>query len=269
MSRFGGYEDNPFLAEIYDLVPHYSGRRDLGFYLDLCRSAHGKVLEVGCGTGRVLIPAAEAGVEIVGLDLSPHMLSRCMEKLDVQPQEVRDRVSLTCGSMTGFQLYATFALAIVPFRPFQHLVEVEDQLSCLRCINKHLEPGGKLAFDLFQADLGKIADPGGTEEKEDVPEFGLPDGRRLRRCSRFVSKHRVEQVNEVELIYYLTDAEGSTRRLVQGFPFRYFFRYEVEHLLARCGFRALNLFGDFDKSPLRDDSPEMIFVAEKVGNVQV
>ena len=56
MSKFGDYEDNPFLAELYDLVPRYSGRRDLDFYLDICRSAGGKVLELGCGTGRVLAP---------------------------------------------------------------------------------------------------------------------------------------------------------------------------------------------------------------------
>ncbi len=46
-----------------------------------------------------------------------------------------------------------------------------------------------------------------------------------------------------------------------AFPLRYFFRYEVEHLLARCGFRVEETFGDFDRSPLRDNSPEMILVA--------
>ena len=81
MSKHGGYDDQPFLADLYDLVPGYASRRDLEFYLELCRSARGKVLELGCGTGRVLIPAAAEGVDIVGLDLSPHMLARCREKL--------------------------------------------------------------------------------------------------------------------------------------------------------------------------------------------
>jgi hypothetical protein len=67
----------------------------------------------------------------------------------------------------------------------------------------------------------------------------------------------------VEIIHYVTYPDGRTERLVQAFPFRYFFRYEVEHLLARCGFRVIDLFGSFDRSPLQDNSPEMIFVAAK------
>lgn len=54
--------------------------------------------------------------------------------------------------------------------------------------------------------------------------------------------------------------------MVQAFPFRYFFRHELEHLLARCGLKIVDLFGNYDKSPLMDDSPEMVFVAEKCEN---
>ena len=74
--------------------------------------------------------------------------------------------------------------------------------------------------------------------------------------------HRAEQRNDVEMIYHVTYGDGRTERLPFAFTFRYFFRYEVEHLLARCRFRVIELFGDFDRSLLRDDSPEMIFVAE-------
>ena len=81
--------------------------------------------------------------------------------------------------------------------------------------------------------------------------------------------HRAEQFSDVELIYYITDANGRTERLVQGFPMRYFFRYEVEHLLARCGFSIVDVFGDCDKSPLGDNSPEMIFVARKAESMAV
>jgi len=106
-------------------------------------------------------------------------------------------------------------------------------------------------------------DPRRTEETEDVAEFIHPDGRRLRRCSRLVATHRAERYNDVELIYYLTERSGETKRLVQSFPFRYFFRYEVEHLFARGGFEVIELYGNFDKTPLTDDSPEMIFVGKK------
>jgi SAM-dependent methyltransferase len=263
MSRYGDYEDKPFLAELYDLVPAYAKRRDLDFYVDLCRDANGTVLELGCGTGRVLIPIAAAGVEIVGLDLSPHMLAKCRQNLESQPEAVRSRTELVQADMTSFDLGEQFAAVIIPFRPFQHLVAVENQLACLRCVHRHLQPGGILAFDLFQVLFEKITDPRRAEESEDLPEFELPDGRRMRRCNRFAATHRAEQYNDVELIYYLAHPDGRTERLVQEFPFRYFFRYEVEHLLARTGFDLEAIYGDFDKSPLADGSPEMIFVARK------
>jgi SAM-dependent methyltransferase len=262
MSLYGGYEDQPFLAELYDLVPRYTERRDVEFYVDLCRAAGGKVLELGCGTGRVLIPIAAAGIDVVGLDLSPHMLAKGRERLRAQPDDVQDRVRLVQASMTGFDLAERFAAIIIPFRPFQHLLSVSDQLACLRCINRHLQPEGVLGIDFFQVDLAKITDPRFREETEDMPLTDLPDGRRLRRSHRIVATHRAEQYNDVEIIYYLSDRDGSTERLVQAFPFRYFFRYEVEHLLARAGFEVLHIYGDFDKSLLTDTSPEMIFVAK-------
>jgi hypothetical protein len=65
------------------------------------------------------------------------------------------------------------------------------------------------------------------------------------------------------LIYYVSHPDGRIERLVQAFPFRYVFRYEMEHLLDLCGFKVVDLFGNFDKSAYSNDSPEMIFVAAK------
>jgi hypothetical protein len=203
-------------------------------------------------------------MHIVGLDLSEPMLSKCREKILAQPQDVQDRIRLVQGSMTDFQLVDTFTTVIIPFRPFQHLLSVDDQLACLGSVNKHLEDDGCLVFDFFQVNLHKITDPQRFEETEDMPETRLADGRKLRRCSRFAATHPAEQVNDIEIIYYLTDTTGKTERVVNGFPFRYFFRYEVEHLLARTGFEVVELYGDFDKSPLVDESLEMIFVARKL-----
>jgi SAM-dependent methyltransferase len=260
--QHGGYEDQPFVAELYDHIPGYAGRPDLGFYLDYASAAAGKVLELGCGTGRLLIPIAAAGCAIVGLDLSTYMLAKCREKLQGQPEEVQARARIVQGDMSCFDLGETFGLITVPFRAFQHLVSVEEQMACLACANRHLAMGGKLILDLFQVNLRYITDPASAEEKEDF-ECQIPGGRTLRRTHRLAALHRAEQVNDVEIFHYVTYPDGHTERLVQAFPFRYFFRYEVEHLLARCGFRVAELFGSFDRAPLEDDSPEMIFVAEK------
>ena len=267
MNKHGGYDDQPIMAELYDLVPGYAKRTDIDFYLQCCVAAGGSILELGCGTGRILIPADEAGCRVTGLDVSPHMLAQCQQKLQRKSHSVQSRVRLVHGDMTNFDLAELFHLAIVPFRAFQHVIAVDDQLTCLRRINRHLSTRGQLILDVFQVDLKKINNPRATEESEDFAEYELPDGRRLRRASRLAALHPADQVNDVELIYYLTNLDGTTERIVQAFPFRYIFRYEMEHLLARCGFRVIDLFGNFDKSPLADNSPEMIFVAEKCENL--
>jgi SAM-dependent methyltransferase len=257
MSPYGAYESVHEIAALYDSLPVYSERVDIGFYVDLCRRAMGEILELGCGTGRILIPAAEAGCHITGLEYSRLMLEGCRRKL---PDALHDHVTLVQGDMTGFRLDREFALVLIPFRPLQHLTTVEEQLACLRCVYQHLEPRGRLVFDVFNPDPARLTGPPDPQELEDTPEHRLPDGRVLRRTFRVTARHPAEQVNEIEIIYYLENS-----RLVQSFPFRYYYRFEVEHLLARAGFRVAALYGNFDRSPFTDRSPEMIFVAEKAG----
>lgn len=106
-------------------------------------------------------------------------------------------------------------------------------------------------------------DPEFSQERE-AAEYQMSDGRKVHLSERVTAFHRAEQLNDVEMIYRVTHLDGREERLVMAFPFRYFFRYEVEHLLARCGFSVEATYGDFDRSPLHDRSPEMIFVAVAV-----
>lgn len=258
------YEYVPFVAEFYDYIPLYANRLDVGFYVDWARRARGPILELGCGTGRILIPTAVAGCQVTGLDSSAAMLSKCLEKLARQPNEVRQRVRVIESGMTAFDLGEAFSLVTAPFRGFQHLLALEDQLSTLLCVHRHLATGGKFIFDVFQVHPQAVFDPSWTEEREEGTEIALPDGRKLRRTHRVAAFHRAEQYNDVELIHYVTHPDGTAERLVYAFPMRYFYRFEVEHLLARCGFRRLELFGNFEGAAFRDDSPEMVFVAEKL-----
>ena len=255
------YDAHPEIGDLYDHVPVYRDRKDVSFYIDLCRAAKGEILELGCGTGRLLVPAAEAGCTITGLDGSRSMLDRCRDRLQHCPTEVQKLVTLVEADMTDFSLDRKFALATVPFRPLQHLVSVKEQLSFLACVHRHLMPGGKLALDVFHPHLTTLASDVDPNEIEDMPEIDLGDGRRMRRAFRNVAKRRAEQTNDIELIYYVTDTAGVTTRIVQAFPMRYFFRYELEHLLVRGGFQVESLFGNFDRSPFMDSSPEMIVIA--------
>lgn len=259
--RSEGYED-AFVAEYYDATWIVRERADVDFYAG-CAAAYGDpVLELGCGTGRVLLRLAEAGHRVCGLDLSPHMLARCREKSSGLPAETQKRVRVVAGDMTAFDLDEKFALIIIPFRPFQHLLAVEDQLACLATVKTHLATDGRLVFDLFQTDARRMHDPAFLEERPVPGEVTLKDGSIVRVRERTIAFHRAIQCNDVELIYCVTHPDGRAERFPNPFRIRYFFRYEVEHLLARTGFRVAELFGDFTRSPLRDDSPDMIFIAE-------
>jgi len=262
--RAGGYTEYGFTAEFYDHVVPYRERQDVAFFVELAREAGGPVLEVGCGTGRVLIPTARAGFEIVGLDLSPSMLAVCRESLAQEPAEVQARVELVEGDMRDFDLGRQFHLATIPFRPFQHLTTVEDQIACLKTIHRHLKPGGRLALDLFNPSLPYLADDARLEEFGDEPEITMPDGRRVIRRARIAGRDYFNQVQDSELIYYVTHPDGRQERLVHAFAMRYLFRFEAEHLLARCGFEIEALYADYNRSPYGTTYPgDLIFVARK------
>jgi len=266
MSRqSSGYEDQEFVAELYDPVYERLVRRDIEFFIDYSKKANGKTLELGCGTGRVLIPTAQAGCEITGLDFSTFMLAKCREKLASQTKDVQSRVKLIQGDMTNFATGEQYALVTIPFRPFQHLITIEEQKACLTCAWKHLKPGGLFVLDVFHPYIPRLVDPKYLMEMEVDPKIDLPDGRVLRRTTRVAAFHREEQYNDIEIIHYVKHPDGREERLVHSFPMRYFYRYEMEHLLTLCGFKIVEFFGDFDRSPFTADSPEMIFVAQKVG----
>jgi len=238
--RDAGYDDVEALGEMYDHVPLYQARPDVGFYVEEALDTDGPVLELGSGTGRVLFPIAQRGRRITGVDNSARMLARCRERLAAESAEVRSKIKLVKSDMRELDLGGErFSIVLIPFRPFQHLISASDQIAALQGIHRHLERGGRLVFDVFNPNIRYLIDDR-TEEREDTPEVQLPDGRSFR------------------------EADGSERRIVHGFLMRWFWRYELEHMLARCGFKTKAVFGDFNRSPLTDASPEMIFIAERI-----
>lgn len=252
------------LPTIYDSVPIYTARRDVPFYVDEARDAGGSVLEIGCGTGRVLLPIARSGHPIDGVDASPQMLDRCRSKLRAEPDEVRGRVTLHQGDARALDLGRKFDLVIAPFRVVQHLTTIEDQLGFLGSVSRHLAPGGRLAFDVFNPNFAALVAAVGIE-REDTPETTLPDGRTFRRAGRVSRVRWIDQVSEIELVYYISaEPGGPAERKMQSFDMRWFLRAELVNLLAREGFRVRSIYGDFDRSPLTDESKEQIVCAERI-----
>ena len=259
-----GYGEYAPVADLYDWVVPYRARPDVAFFVDAATTAGSPVLEVGCGTGRVLIPAALAGIAVTGLDASPEMLDQCRKRLSLEDAAVQSRVELVRADMRVFSLGREFTLAMLPFRPFQHLITVEDQISCLMSVRRHLIDRGRVVLDLFNPSLDALGDSQVGEELGDEPEFTTPDGRRVVRRHKTVSHDRFNQVNHVELLYYIKHPDGRQECLVHAFPMRYLFRFEVEHLLVRCGFEIEHVYAGFDKSAYGSRYPgELIFVARK------
>ena len=252
-------------AEIYDSVYSYV-TDDIPFYVEEAVRAGGPVLELGCGTGRVAIPIADAGVDVVGLDSSPAMLEVARRKIErsnvgashltLVEADMRDLASLdTLGALDK-----KFGLAIIPFRGFLALLSVEDQIRALDGIKRRLVPGGRLIFNVFVPDVNMLVQEG------DVP-YHLRDvtdsetGRRLVLWQQSSYDH-YNQIASVRIIVEELDDSGAVdRRTYKDFQLRYAHRWEIEHLLTRCGYEVLDLFGDFDRSPFDESSTEMVWVA--------
>ena len=251
-------------AEFYDGNTLYRERQDVAFFVEEARADAGKgeTLEIGCGTGRILIPTARAGVRVTGLDLADGMLTRCRENLARETPEVQGRVTLAQGDMRDFDLGRRFALATCPFRSFQHLMTVEDQLACLACVRRHLAPGGKLVLDLFNPWIKVMAEEGVRETVE--PEFVLADGRRVIRTARVLARDHFAQVIQCEFVHDVTHPAGRKESFAEAFEMRYLFRFEAEHLLVRAGFSVEALYAGYDRAPFGSKDPgELIFVARK------
>ena len=249
-----------YMADIYDVLT--SGLPgDVDFYVGLAQKAAPPVLELGCGTGRIAVPIARAGVEIVGLDSSPPMLAKA-----------RDRASGTANvrwvqaDMRDFDLGERFGLVIIPYRAFQHMITVDDQKSCLDRVRRHLRDDGKLAFNLFNPDLvamGRwMSDSRGGWRLWHNSADERTGGRIMAWESRGyrLASQEMNAVWKVEEV----DAEGrSASQRYVDLRLRWLYRFEVEHLLGLAGFRVEHLYGGFDGRAFEDDSPEMVWVAGK------
>ena len=244
-------------AGIYDWV-FAEKQDDVPFYVEEAVASGGPVLELGSGTGRITLPIAQSGVEIVGLENSTEMLKVARAKSAAL--EAEGRITWVHGDMRDFSLGREFALVIIPFRGFLSLLSVEEQRSCLSCIRSHLAPGGRLVFDVFVPDLDMLTDDGSTP-------FHYMDVRHPETGRRLVIWHQNRfdnhnQVNSARTILDEVDSEGEVvRRLYRDFQIRYIHRFEAQHLLELCGFLVEELYGDFDRSPFDETSEEMVWIA--------
>jgi SAM-dependent methyltransferase len=229
---------------------------DLNFYMGLAQSACGPVLEVACGTGRILLPCLKAGVDIEGLDLFPGMLARLREKasaLGFNPK-------LHEANMAEFRLERRYALIMIPFNAFVHNLTADDQLGCLQSCRDHLQPGGLFVFDTAFPGQQWIGAPSGARAFEGEiahPETGLPvrmwDTRTFERV-----KQLQHSFNEVEV---LDDAGEVVATHSSKTTLRWIYKAEMELLLRLAGFARWEILGGFDGRLLEHEADAMIVQA--------
>jgi SAM-dependent methyltransferase len=244
-----------FAARFYDAV--YAKVRDgtdNDFYLARMAAAGGPVLEIGAGTGRLLREAVRRGVDAWGIDVSPAMVERCRAQL---PAEARDRVRL--ADAVSMRMGRDFALVVAPFRVLSHVATVEDQCRVLDTVYEHLVPGGAFVFDVYVPNLKLLL--------EGLPELCDFDGqwaagRRLRRFVSSAPADLARQTNHVRMTF-VWDEEDGEHRDTWEFDMRFFFRFEIEHLVARSKLRLEALHGDFAGGPLTADSRELVVVCRR------
>ncbi len=246
-------------ASVYDSIYTYV-REDIPFFVQEAARSNGPVLELGCGTGRVTLPIAESGIDIVGLDNSAPMLQRAESKARLLRDGHGD-ISLHNKDMREFSLGRTFPLIIIPFRGFLSLLSVEDQVRCLTRMRNHLTPDGRLIFNIFVPDPQMLA-------KDEDAAFHLRDVADPDTGNKLViwQQTRVDTYNQilsVRLIIDETDSKGVVgNRFYRDYQIRYAHRIEILHLLERCGYEVADLYGDFEYSPFDEQSEEMVWVAK-------
>jgi SAM-dependent methyltransferase len=244
-----------FVARFYDVV--YAQVRagvDNTWYLERMAAAGGPVLEIGVGTGRLFMEARRRGIDAWGIDLSPAMIERCRAKL-----EPSDRARVSVADAVRLRTDQRFALACAPFRVLSHVHDTDDQLRLLEAVYGCLEPGGAFVFDLYVPDLKLLLE--GLQERTDFEGEHAP-GLRLRRIVSSTPADLSRQTNRVRMSYLWEERDGEHRGDWE-FEMRFFFRFELEHLVARSKLALETILGDFAGGPLAAGSREYVVVCRR------
>jgi len=243
-----------YFAKFYDLIYHQlRDGVDNEFYLGKIKNAKGKVLEIGTGTGRLLTEALENDADIYGIDISHSMLNFLKAKLT--PEDSK-RISLQ--NIVDFKFDTKFDLVIAPFRVFMHLTEKEDQLKALNNVYDHLNNEGQFIFDVFVPALKPLIT--GLDNVTDFDGEYEPGNRMKRIVS--TNPDLINQIINITFRFEWNEGPSNHNREWKT-PMRFFFRFELEHLIERSKFDKYKITGDFQGNELNHDSKEFILTCTK------
>jgi SAM-dependent methyltransferase len=244
----------------YDLL--YAGKQeDVHFYLATAKETGGPVLELACGTGRVLLPLARAGFDVTGIDLSQAMLDKLQAKLDKEPREVQARVALKCADMRDYCFSEKFKMVFCAFNSFQHLMTTDDQLACLRSIREYLADDGRLVLNVFAPDYDWLSSVNRVQTLQRVEKD--PETGRDMVVTNITRRNPINQTMEACQYVDRTEDDGTVRRYPASFALCWIHHREM-HLLLKCaGYEVMAVYGGYDKRPYDYVSGIQLFVARR------
>jgi SAM-dependent methyltransferase len=244
------------LAALYDLF-YAEYDEDVVMYENFARRGETAALELGIGSGRVALRLARAGMDVVGIDGSPHMLARLNAALAKDPS-IAKRVRAVEGDMRSFSLDERFDVAFCAANTFQHLLTSDDQIATLRSVAAHLAPGGVFVAKLQSPRAVDWSGDSG-EVQQQPSKVDPQSGETIMRFAARVAVPGRLSVHNTRM-YDRIGADGAVRRRVNEYTLKYTTLDELHLLIRAAGMRLLHVYGDYDLSPFTEDSDSMIFV---------
>jgi SAM-dependent methyltransferase len=241
------YRDGPHYDAMHRVLPF----TDTPFYIEESKRADGPVLEIACGTGRLAIPIAQSGVEIVGLDLSPSMLAHARRKAS----EAQATVDWVEGDCRTFTLNRKFALIFMPFHSMQHLHDPASLEALFANVRRHLAAGGRFVFDVFNPNIAILGrDP---KQRHLDRRFEDPGGRGIVMLETTAVYDDAAQVNHVQMHFSLP---GESDYRIEPLSLRCFFPQELDLLVRHHGFEIEHKYGNFERKPFSSGDMKQIVV---------
>jgi SAM-dependent methyltransferase len=239
--------------KLYDLM-FPGGGPAVDFYRADASRQGGRVLELACGTGRKLIPIASDGRPCVGLDLSVDMLAEAQRKEDGRGTAVE----WIQGDMRDFDLGRMFDYVFIAANSLLHLHEPADLVSCFRSVRRHLSPGAKFVFDIFNPSVRLLAEADGVRRTRESLSFTDPDRGNV---SVDVAETYDAPAQVTRGTWYLSTI-SEPDFVVAPLEVRSIFPQELPLLLSLGGLRLVECFGDWFGGPLASDAPLQLCICE-------
>lgn len=256
------------MAGFYGTIAHYYDAEntdktdDIDFYREMVQEYDGPILDVGCGTGRVMFPLAQMGYEVHGIDNEKAMLDIAKERMEDYDNATQNRLHFHYGDVTDYDMPVKFKLTTAPYNAMMHFHDQETQLKVLDNLRAWTADDGVLILDLPNA-----GDVFASQDSDSMMyERTFIDSRTghmvMQQSLSYLD--RTSQLLRVTWVYDEITGDGTVKRTFAPLVLYYYFYNEMRLLLERANFEVVEVYGDTDYSPYEEGCERMIIIAKPV-----